>query len=82
MSRRKFHPIVRWIASAAFCDNGAMIKLDDIAAALDSDRSAGFSDPTKAEADLLVMGDGDGQISPDLIAKHPALNALLTDEMT
>ena len=34
--------LIREIESAAFCDNGAMIALQAIAAALDADRGAGF----------------------------------------
>lgn len=75
--------IVRWISSAAFCDNGAMIKCEDIIAALDADRGAGFQDPTPKEVDLMVQGaDPDGQPPPVLCAQHPALDALLTREMT
>ena len=80
--RRKFRPIVSKIGSAAFCDNGAMITYDDIDAALDADRSAGFRDPTTEEVDLLVFGDDDGRIPRRLMKLHPALNALLTREMT
>jgi hypothetical protein len=59
-----------------------MISLDDVAAALDADRGAGFRDPTRDEAVLLVQG-GDGGIPPpDLCAVHPALDALLVREMT
>lgn len=82
MRRRKFPPIVREIASCAFCDNGAMISLDDIAAALDADRGAGFRDPTPDEVTLLVEGGHDGAPPSELRAAHPALDALLTTEMT
>lgn len=79
----KHSKIVSWISSAAFCDNGAMIKCADIAAALDADRGAGFRDPTPDEVDLMVQGaDPDGQPPPALCAEHPALDALLTSEMT
>lgn len=74
--------IVRQIASCAFCDNGAMIDVRDIAAALDADRGAGFTDPTLDEVRLLVQGDETGTPPPALCAIHPALDALLTREMT
>jgi hypothetical protein len=83
MRRRKFPPIVRKIGACAFCDNGAMIALDDIAAALDADRGSGFRDPTPEEVVLLIQGgDSDGIPPPDLCAAHPVLEALLTREMT
>lgn len=82
MRRRKYPPIVREISACAFCDNGAAITLDDVAAALDADRSAGFSDPSTEEARLIVQGGEDGIPPPDLCAAHPALDALLTREMT
>jgi len=82
-SRRRHHrPIARWIMSVALCDNGAEIRLDDISAALDADRSAGFADPTEVEVDLMVQGDASGEPPPDLCARHPALDMLLTAEMT
>jgi hypothetical protein len=75
--------LIRQIGSAAFCDNGVMISREDIAAALDADRGAGFSDPTPNEVLLLVQGgDSDGQQPPAICVVHPALDALLTREMT
>lgn len=47
---------IQKIGSAAFCDNGALIARNDIAAALDADRGAGFCDPTPEEVLLLVQG--------------------------
>jgi hypothetical protein len=77
------HSLIRTIGSAAFCDNGAMIDGKDIESALDADRGAGFQDPTPEEVLLLVQGDDpDGQPPPELCAAHPALDALLTREMT
>ncbi len=80
--RSKHHKIVRDICACAFCDNGAQLTLDDVAAALDADRGAGFRDPTLDEVKLLVQGDNTGTPPPDLCAAHPALDALLTREMT
>lgn len=75
--------LIREIESAAFCDNGAMIALQAIAAALDADRGAGFQDPTLEEVVLLVQGeDPEGQPPLSLCAAHPALDRLLTREMT
>lgn len=79
MTRRK---IIRDIGAAVFCDNGAMIAPKDIATALDADRGSGFRDPTSDEVLLLVQGSDDGQPPPALCAEHPALDALLTREMT
>ena len=79
MTRRA---LIRKIGSAAFCDNGAMISCGDIATALDADRGAGFRDPTPEEVLLMVQGGDDGIPPPDLCAEHPALDALLTREMT
>lgn len=78
----RYPAIAHRIGSCAFCDNGAMISLDDIAAALDADRGAGFRDPTPEEVLLLVQGGEDGAPPPGLCAAHPALDALLTREMT
>ena len=80
--RRKHSAIVKAVGSCAFCDNGALISLDDIAAALDADRGAGFRDPTPDEVRLMVQGDDDGVPPPELCTAHPALDALLTTEMT
>ena len=82
MKRWNFPPVVRQIAHVAFCDNGADISLDDIAAALDLDRGAGFSDPSPDEVPLLIRGGESGTPPPELCEKHPALDALLTMEMT
>ena len=79
MTRRA---LIHKISSAAFCDNGAMISCKDIALALDADRGAGFADPTPADVLLLVQGGDGGEPPPDLCAAHPALDALLTREMT
>lgn len=80
MTRRA---LIYKIGLAAFCDNGAMIDCKAIGAALDADRGAGFRDPTWDEVLLLVQGgDPDGQPPPELCAAHPALDALLTREMT
>lgn len=79
--QKKYPSIVQQIGTCAFCDNGAQIALEDIAAALDADRGAGFRDPTLEEVLLLVQGD-DGVPPPALCAAHPALNMLLTKEMT
>jgi hypothetical protein len=78
---KRHAPIVKEIGACALCDNGAQIALADIAAALDVDRGAGFRDPTLEEVLLLVQGDN-GVPPPDLCAAHPALNMLLTKEMT
>lgn len=60
-----------------------MIALQDIATALDVDRSAGFQDPTLEEVVLLVQGeDPEGQPPLALCAAHPALDRLLTREMS
>jgi hypothetical protein len=80
--RRKHPPIVRDIAAAAFCDNGAEIEIDAIAAALDLDRSTGHLDPSSEEVSLLVSGDADGKVPVLLVAEHPALSALLEEYMT
>lgn len=77
-----YPPIVRTIGSCAFCDNGAMIHLDEIAVALAEDRKAGFRDPTPDEVLLLVQGGDDEEPPAELRAQHPALDALLTREMT
>lgn len=80
MTRRA---LIHKIGSAAFCDNGSLIACKDIEAALDANRGAGFRDPTGAEVLLLVQGgDPDGRPPPALCAAHPALDALLTREMT
>ena len=79
MTRRA---LIHKIGSAAFCDNGAQIACADIASALDADRGAGFQDPSPDEVLLLVQGGDDGQPPPLLCAAHPALDALLTREMT
>lgn len=79
MTRRT---LIHKIGSAAFCDNGAMISCKNIASALDADRGAGFQDPSADEVLLLVQGGDDGQPPPALCAEHPALDALLTREMT
>lgn len=81
MNRRT---LILKIQSASFCDNGAMIPFADIAGALDADRGSGFVDPTHAEVLLLVQGSENhgGAPPPDLCARHPALDALLTREMT
>ena len=80
--RRKFRPIVRTIASCAFCDNGTDIALDDIDAALDIDRASGLNDPSAASVRLLVQGGPNGAVPIHLRRAHPALDALLTMEMT
>jgi len=80
--RRKFPRIVREIGTCAFCDNGAMIPLDAIASALDADRGAGFRDPAPDEVGTLVQGWEDDERLPALRAAHPALDALLNQEMT
>lgn len=73
---------MRKIASCAFCDNGAQIELDTIGEALDVDRGAGFHDPTATEVELLVQGGPTGEPPKALCVQHPALDALLTREMT
>lgn len=78
-SRRQ---LIHKIGAAAFCDNGAQISRTAIALALDVDRGAGFQDPTPDEVMLLVQGGEDGKPPPKLCAVHPALEALLTREMT
>lgn len=89
--QRTRHALIRKIGSAAFCDNGAMIVHADIASALDADRGAGFADPTPDEVEQMVFGavlaapidpSWDGSPPPEIRAKHPALDALLTREMT
>lgn len=81
--RQRWPPIVRIIGSCAFCDSGAMISHDDISEALDADRGSGLKDPTPTEALLMIQGDNaTGVVPPDLCAQHPALDALLTREMT
>lgn len=80
-ARPRFSPIVKAIGTCAFCDNGAVIQPEDIAAALNADRGAGFRDPTAEEVELLVQGGDDGEPPPELRAAHPALDALLTREM-
>lgn len=78
----RHRPIVRAIATCAFCDGGSIIPLVDVAAALDADRGAGFSDPTGAEVAMLVQGDDSGTVPRRIRVRHPALDALLTMEMT
>jgi len=82
MRRRKHPAIASVIGSCVFCDNGAQITLDAIVAALDADRGVGFADPTADEVTLLVCGGDDGVPPAKLRAAHPALDALLIEEMT
>ena len=79
MTRRS---LIHKIRSAAFCDNGAQMACIDIASALDADRGAGFQDPMPDEVLLFCAGGDDGRPPPTLCAQHPALDALLTREMT
>lgn len=78
----RYSKLVKDIVACAFCDNGAMIAWGDVESALDADRGAGHADPTHEEVTLLIQGGDDGIPSPALCAAHPALDALLTREMT
>ena len=82
MSDQSRRALIHKISSAAFCDNGATLACRDIATALDVDRGAGFMDPIPDEVLLLVQGGDDGTPPSELCAVHPALDALLTREMT
>lgn len=74
--------IVIDIAAAALAEVDVDIAHTAIDEALEQDRAAGFSDPSPEEVELLVSGDEDGNLSADLRAAHPALDALLDLEMT